>query len=583
MNQGHLLKGGNTLEERLLKVLLENSDEGVLLVDHRGLVRRVNRTFSRMTGYSPEAVEGRHVRRLFMEAENAELLDLIEEELWQSGFWQGEIVHSTPSGRLLTGSVKVSAVLPPKGNTELFIGQYVLGAAAVHGKGAASAIDELTGLPGRPLFEDRLAQSLSQARRHGSSVGLMFLDLDRFGLINDSLGEEMGDRVLQTVADRLGKCLRSSDSVARIGADAFAMLLTDIDVSPGAVRNAGFVARKVYDSLSTPVTLDESGAEVEVSAAIGITLFPQDGDSAVAMMRNAETALSHARSRGRNNFQFFSMEMTETARRRFALETSLRHALERDELCLYYQPQLNLETGRVIGAEALIRWKHPDRGMVSPADFIPVAEETGLIVPIGEWVLTTACRQLAEWKRQGLPEIRMGVNLSAMQFHRQDLVGIVTRLLQETGIEPRLLDLEITESAIMEDVNKVVGILNRISALGVTLSIDDFGTGHSSLSQLRHFPFRTLKIDRSFVRYIEDNLEDVAIVNAIIAMAHSLDQNVIVEGLETEAQLAIMRRLNCNEMQGFLFSAPVPVEELTAMLRDGRGLGAAGGTPRSGG
>ncbi len=570
-------RGETVFEVRLLKTLLENSGEGVLLIDHRGLIQRTNQTFSRMSGYAPEMVEGRHVQRFFPDADDRSLLETITRAVWLRGFWQGTVHHRKPSGESLSGSLKVSAVLPDRSRrAEFFVAQFLLETVSPPKNDAipevVSGLDPLTGLPGRPLFEDRLSQSLSQARRHGSSVGLMFLDLDRFRVINDSLGIEMGDRVLKAVGKRLADCLRSSDSIARIGADEFAMLLTDIDVSPGAVRNAGFVARKVYDFLSKPVVMGAGGPEVEVSAAIGITLFPQDGDTPDILMRNAETALVHARGKGRNNYQFFSSEMTETARRRFALEASLRHALDREELRVHYQPQLNLKTGRVIGAEALIRWQHPERGMVSPADFIPVAEETGLIVPIGEWVLRKACRQLAEWQRMGLPEVRVGVNLSALQFQRQDLVKIVSDLLTETGIQPRLLDLEITESAIMEDVENVVKILNRISQLGVTLSIDDFGTGYSSLSQLRHFPFRTLKIDRSFVRYIEENMEDVAIVNAIIAMAHSLDQNVIVEGLETEEQLAIMRRLNCNEMQGYLFSAAVPAEELTEMLRDGRRL-----------
>jgi diguanylate cyclase (GGDEF)-like protein len=396
----------------------------------------------------------------------------------------------------------------------------------------------------------------------------MLLDLDRFKLINDSLGHKVGDQVLRTVASRLHSCLRTSDTVARVGADEFALLLSDINGEAEAVRNAGLVARKIYESLAKPLPLGE--VDVELSTAMGITLFPQDGQGVRDLMKFAETALGHARQKGWNSYQFFSAEMTETARKRFALESSLRGALDRGELCLFYQPQVELSTGRVIGAEALIRWRDPKRGLISPAEFIPVAEETGLIVPIGEWVLRTACRQLAEWMK--LERIRVGVNISAAQFQRQNLDVLVKQLIDEYHLEPNLLDLEITESAIMADVQRAVATLNKISALGVRLSIDDFGTGYSSLSQLRQFPFQTLKIDRSFVKDIGTDSSDAAIVSAIIAMAHSLNQTVIAEGLETSEQLAIMRKLQCNEMQGYLFSAPVPPEVLTKLLSDGKRL-----------
>ncbi|MBF0446347.1 MAG: EAL domain-containing protein, partial [Magnetococcales bacterium] len=287
------------------------------------------------------------------------------------------------------------------------------------------------------------------------------------------------------------------------------------------------------------------------------------------LLNNAKTALTHARQGSRNNYQFFSHKMADVARRRFALESSLREAVVSEQLHLYYQPQLDLKTGQIIGAEALLRWIHPEQGIISPAEFIPVAEETGLILPIGDWVIRTACRQMAIWRDMGLRSIRVGVNLSAVQFQRQDIEQVVRESLDETGIDPGDLDLEITESAIMDDVKKAVLILNRIGDMGVKLSIDDFGTGYSSLSQLRHFPFKTLKIDRSFVNSIAIDKGDKAIVNAIIAMAHSLNQTVIVEGVETVAQLKIMQDLSCNEMQGFLFSAPIQVDKFTEMLKNG--------------
>ncbi|MBF0370095.1 MAG: EAL domain-containing protein [Magnetococcales bacterium] len=567
-----MLERGPENFANILKVLLENSMEGVFLMDRRGNIRQVNQAFSRLTGYAAHDLRGKNIRRYVPESEGMEAVDEIVETLWQDGFWQGSVALLNKNGLVIEAFLRVNAVLPPAGPVQFYLGQLTGTIRSESGllQSEDSSQDPLTGLPNRMLFEDRLQQSISQSRRHGNCVGVLFLDLDRFSMVNDTLGRRMGDHVLKEVSRRLSKTLRTSDSVARIGSDEFALLLSDIDDAEGAVRNAGVVARKIYESMGIPVVMDDE--EVEVSAAMGITLFPQDGDSARVLMKNADTALAHARRKGRNSYQFFSAEMTETARRRFALENNLRHALERDELRIYYQPQVDLVNGRVIGAEALIRWQHPGRGMISPADFIPVAEESGLIVPIGEWVLRSACQQLAKWLAMDLPSLRIGVNLSAVQFQRQDLAQVVSKVLEETGIPPECLDLEITESAIMEDVQKAVTMLNRISDLGVKLSIDDFGTGYSSLSQLRQFPFKTLKIDRSFVRFIQDNPGDAAIVRAIIAMAHGLGQNVIVEGLETEAQLTILRDLDCNEMQGFLFSAPVPVDELTRMLKEGKRL-----------
>ncbi|GAB0058183.1 hypothetical protein SIID45300_02527 [Candidatus Magnetaquicoccaceae bacterium FCR-1] len=581
--------GDGRQNARLLKILLENSADGVLLLDRRGVIRGVNDACTLLTGYTTRELKNRHIRRFWKHEGVGDQLTTIGDALWFRGYWIGHITLPVKRGGTARFSLRVMAVLPDQGPVRTIVAQLgrIDGGAAVpallfdpmseHGserplstESSDSTWDPLTGLPNLALFQDRLRQALSQAARRQHAVGLIFLDLDNFAVINDSLGRERGDEALREVARRLARCLRTSDSVARIGSDEFALLLIDIDDVTAAVRNVSVVARKLHEILDEPIVMGST--ELRVSAAMGITLSPQDGHEAAQLLKNAATALSHARRRGRNNYQFFSQEMTETAKRRFAMETSLRHAIEREELVLYYQPQVDLDTGLVVGAEALVRWRHPERGLVSPMEFIPVAEETGLILPIGEWVLRTACRQLADWGRMGLPMIRVGVNLSALQFQRQDLVKIVDSCLKETGIDPQCLDLEITESAIMEDVQKAVDVLNRISAMGVKLSIDDFGTGYSSLSQLRHFPFKTLKIDRSFIRSIENNPGDAAIVSAIIAMAHSLHQTVIVEGLETDAQLEIMRNLNCNEMQGYLFSAPTSAEAFTEMLRCGASL-----------
>ncbi len=557
----------------MIGLLLDNSPEGVFLVDRRGVVSQVNRVFSVMTGLGIDSVEGKSIFRQANRGQLEDFLGPVRSKLWQYGFWQGSITLDLVNNKIFKGFLKISVILPKSGPIRYYLCQMARREQPKPENSLMpgnSALDSLTKLATLPVFTDRLKQAISNAARHDRSVGVIILDLDRFHIINDSLGSEIGDQLLCIVAKRLTGCLRESDSVARIGADEFGMLLSDIDEGPGAVRNSGFVSQKIYEALAIPIHL--GGELIEVTAAMGITLYPQDGEGPDDLLKNAETALTHARQMSRNTYQFFSSKMAETARLRFALESSLRQAVDKNQLCLYYQPQVDLTSGLVIGAEALIRWIHPEQGIISPVRFIPVAEETGLILPIGEWVIRSACRQIAIWRDKKLPPIRVGVNLSAVQFQRQDIEKIVKESLEETGIDPKCLDLEITESAIMDDVEKAVSMLNRISKLGVKLSIDDFGTGYSSLSQLRHFPFKTLKIDRSFVHSIVEDEGDRAIVNAIIAMAHSLNQTVIVEGVETDAQLGIMRHLKCNEMQGFLFSKPVPVESLTEMLINGKRL-----------
>ncbi|MBF0193576.1 MAG: bifunctional diguanylate cyclase/phosphodiesterase [Magnetococcales bacterium] len=565
-----VVKNEGSFDEKLLNLLLENSLEGVMLVDRHGIVCRVNQAFVTMTSLGQDSIESKSVVRMLKTGNINDFFDPIREGLWQDGFWQGDIQQTLVNDRIIKGFLKVSAVLPKSGPVRYYLCQL-----AEHGHlelvraggQAITARDNLTKLATLPVFTDRLLQAVANAHRQEQSVGVMILDLDRFHQVNDSLGTKLGDELLCLIAGRLTNCLRDSDSVARIGADEFGMLLSDIDEGPGAVRNSGFVAQKVYEALAQPVEL--GGKSIEVTAAVGITLFPQDGRNPEELLNNAKTALSHARQGSRNNYQFFSHKMADVARRRFALESSLREAVEGGQLHLYYQPQIDLKTGKIIGAEALLRWIHPEQGVISPVEFIPVAEETGLILPIGDWVIRTACRQVAIWRDMNLPPVRVGVNLSAVQFQRQDIEKVVKESLAETGIDPGYLDLEITESAIMDDVKKAVLILNRIGDMGVKLSIDDFGTGYSSLSQLRHFPFKTLKIDRSFVNAIANDEGDKAIVNAIIAMAHSLNQTVIVEGVETVAQLEIMQNLNCNEMQGYLFSAPVKVDKFTELLKNG--------------
>jgi diguanylate cyclase (GGDEF)-like protein/PAS domain S-box-containing protein len=426
--------------------------------------------------------------------------------------------------------------------------------------------DGLTALPNRILFNQRLNHALTQARRYKKPLAVLFIDLDRFKNINDTLGHEAGDRLLQEMATRLKGCLRESDTVARLGGDEFVILLEDI-VDP---KHAANVARKIIGTALNPFTL--AGAEYHITASVGISVYPEDGEDEQTLMKHADIAMYLAKDHGKNNYQFYSTQINAHSFERLALESSLRRALERKEFLLHYQAKVDLATGKVTGMEALIRWQHVDLGMVSPVLFIPLAEETGLIVPIGRWVLKTACAQNRAWQDQGLPRLRISVNLSARQFKDDHLVEDVAQALKETGLDPELLELELTESMVMYNPDKAVKLLTAFKAMGVYLAIDDFGIGYSSLAHLKRFPIDTIKVDRSFIKDIMENREDAAITEAIIAMGKSLNLNVIAEGVETNDQVNFLRDHKCDEMQGFYFSKPLPDQEFADLLRKGTGL-----------
>ena len=421
--------------------------------------------------------------------------------------------------------------------------------------------DALTGLPNRVLLHDRIGQAIAQAQRNRRVATLLFIDLDRFKNVNDSLGHQVGDGLLRTVAERLVACTRRTDTVARIGGDEFVVVLTDLNQA----EDAGPVAQKVLAALSQPASIQ--GHELRVTPSVGICAYPHDGEDVETLMRNADTAMYHAKEMGRNNYQFFTQQMNIAAQQRLQLENDLRHALEREEFTLYYQPQIELKTGDICGFEALIRWPHPQRGMVAPLQFIPLAEETGLITSIGEWVLRQACAQTRAWQSLGYPELRVSVNCSAQQFRREGIVETVARSLQQAGLPAASLELEITESVIIEHAEQVLVRFRALDEMGVELAIDDFGTGYSSLSYLKRFPVQKLKIDQSFVRDIGSDPDDAAIVSAIIAMAHSLGLKVVAEGVETAEQLAFLKSLGCDGAQGYYFSRPVPAEEVVKLLR----------------
>ena len=422
--------------------------------------------------------------------------------------------------------------------------------------------DALTGLPNRVLLHDRLEQAVVNAARQGAALAFMFIDLDRFKTINDSLGHHAGDQLLKAVASRLQACVRASDTVARLGGDEFAVLLENLREGEQGARQ---VAEKMIEALSTPMMVE--GQPLTTSCSVGISLFPGDGRDGPTLMKNADVAMYYAKERGRDNYQFFSTQMNQKAEERLAVESYLRMALQRQELVLHYQPRIRVDTGVLVGVEALIRWQHPRRGLLAPEKFIDVAEDSGLIVPIGEWVLEHACGQLRDWQQRLQPSLRLSVNLSVRQMRDADrCFGSVERAVAAAGIAPATLELELTESQLMQDIEEKAALLRRLGALGVGLAIDDFGTGYSSLSYLKSLPVDSIKIDSSFVRDIHADPDDEAIIRAILAMAHQLSLSVVAEGIETEAQFRALRDLGCDEYQGHYAAPPMATAEFEKWL-----------------
>jgi diguanylate cyclase (GGDEF)-like protein len=420
--------------------------------------------------------------------------------------------------------------------------------------------DGLTELPNRSLFSKLLAQSISEARRYDRKLAVAFLDLDRFKQVNDTLGHEAGDHLLQEVATRLGRCVRESDTVARLGGDEFVVLLPQLDDG----KYAATVAQKILSVVAMPFTL--IGHEFRVTASIGISTYPQDGLDEQTLTKNADIAMYQAKEEGKNNFQFYSARLNANSLERLTLESALRHALERNEFHLHYQAKRDIGSGRITGMEALLRWENPDLGTIAPMQFIPVAEETGLIVPIGKWVLRTACLQNLAWRKQGLADLKIAVNVSARQFTDEHLLQDMASILKTTGMDAHLLEIEITESLLIHDVENTLRILTGLKALGVRIAIDDFGTGYSSLATLQRFPLDTIKIDRSFIRDITGAADETGLADAIIAMGKSLSLTVVAQGVETREQAEFLRTHACDELQGFYFNRPLPADQFTQLL-----------------
>ncbi len=420
--------------------------------------------------------------------------------------------------------------------------------------------DMLTGLPNRQKFQQSVGTAIREAKLSGEKLSVMFIDLDRFKNVNDTFGHAFGDLLLTEAAERLKSGLQAGDCVSRQGGDEFAVLIKNAPQP----HNAENVAQKIIHLLNQPFAID--GHELRVGCSIGIAVYPQDGEDPITLMKNADTAMYRAKELGKNGYQFYKAEMNDTVIQKLVMEEWLNKALEQEEFVLYYQPQVDIFTTRINGVEALIRWNHPSLGFISPGEFIPLAEETGLIIPIGQWVLRTACKQNKAWQLAGFPPLKMAVNISPIQFHQHDFVQVVLGALQESGLEPRYLELEITEGIAMYHVDQVIQKLQTLRELGVHISMDDFGTGYSSLNYLKKFPIDKLKIAQQFVRDITVDPDDAAIVRAIMAMALSLKLNVIAEGVETEEQLSFLLDIQCREIQGYIYSKPVPASEFTDLM-----------------
>ncbi len=543
---------------------LNAAGDQVIIMDSAGKIEFVNPAFEKTTGYTYDEMVGQDWGEL-SEDGFRKLEDEVKSLLLKGESWHGEINARRKDGSLSTEEITITPILEESGTIAHYI---AIKRDITEKKQCEARLDQmahhdvLTGLPNRLLFSDRLTQRLTDARRTGEQVAVMFLDLDRFKLVNDTLGHNAGDELLKQVADRLQRVLREADTVARMGGDEFTIILSHIH----NVDEATLPARRILEVLSKP--FDICGHELYVTTSIGVSMYPSDGSDVESLVRAADTAMYHAKENGRNTYRFYTEQLNIAATERMRLENYLRKAIEHNELLAYYQPRVCMHTSRLLGTEALVRWMHPELKLMPPAQFIPLSEETGLIVPIGEWMLKTACLQNKAWQDTGLPRIDIGINVSARQFQIADLVSTVKRTLDETGLSPQYLALEITESTLITHPDHAVKVLKKLKNMGVRIYIDDFGTGYSSLSHLKHFPIDAVKIDKSFVRNITTDPDDAAIASAIVAMAHNLKLKVVAEGVETIEQLDFLRKLDCDEMQGYFVGTPVPAEDLQHILEN---------------
>ncbi|MES2072272.1 MAG: EAL domain-containing protein [Pseudomonadota bacterium] len=553
----------NEEQMRLAAQVFESSHEAIIITDAQANIIAVNSAFCKSTGYAVQEISGVNARILRANGQEAGYFGALWQSLKKNRHWHGELSNRRKDGSSYPARLSISAVGDEQGQTTHYVGIIT---DLTSYKEAEERIqymayfDALSTLPNRTLLRDRATHALAAARRDHGELAMMFLDLDHFKTINDSLGHSVGDQVLQTIASRLKHLIREVDTVARYGGDEFSILLTDT-----GAKGAGQVAQKIIETLAAPI---EAGSHsLVVGVSIGISCFPTDADSFEALLKNSDIALFRAKAAGRSNFQFFTQEMNASAHNRLELEVALRSALANRQFQLHYQPQFDLRSGELLGFEALLRWQHPIRGMIPPADFIPITEINGLIVPIGTWVLHEACRQAKEWQTRGITQATVAVNLSAIQIRQSNIVNTVKEALQASKLDAKYLELELTESLLLENVESVLMQLQQLKAIGVTLSIDDFGTGYSSLAYLKRFPIDTLKIDKSFVMNLSEDADSRAIALAIVSMAHSLRLKVIAEGVEDPSQAHILADMGCDQAQGYWYARPMPAEQVAGWLR----------------
>ncbi|HJV88650.1 MAG TPA: EAL domain-containing protein [Noviherbaspirillum sp.] len=553
---------------RLANHAFGNSLEGIAITDADGDILTVNSAFTAITGYIQEEVIGRNPRLLSSGRQTREFYD----EMWRTidacGKWQGEVWNIRKNGDIYPQWLNISRVTDEHGNVTNFVGVF---SDISERKSAEERIlhqvyyDQLTDLPNRVLFTDRLNQVMGMAKRHQEQhFAVMFLDLDRFKLINDSMGHDAGDQLLQQVAHRLRGSIRETDTVARMGGDEFTVVLSEI-ASP---KHAANVAQKILDAFRPPFRLD--GEDVYVSVSIGISVYPDDGNTIELLLKNADMAMYRAKGSGGSWYELYDEGLGTQASQRLLMETALHKALERNQMELQYQPQFDCESGKLVGFEALLRWRHPERGLLAPDAFLSIAEETGLIVPIGEWVLRTACAQAQVWRKEFPGHRLMAVNLSGRQFQSSDLADQIAAALRSSGLPHFCLELEITETVVMQNLDASIEIMHHLAELGVQFSIDDFGTGYSSLAYLKKLPIHSLKVDRSFIRDLTPGSDDAAIVSAIVAMAGKLGLRVVAEGIETEAQLGLLKAYKGMVGQGYLLGRPMTADNATRLLTEGR-------------
>lgn len=555
--------------------VFENAGEAILFTNADHAIIRVNPAFGRTTGYAALEVIGQLPELLHSDRHNEQFYAAIRSQLDAVGFWQGGVWQKRKDGSEFFGMLSVFAIKGRDGQVHRFV--YLLRdtteqRARPDDFAQFAYQDILTGLPNRYLLHDRLAQAVEVARRDHSTLALLFIDLDRFKVVNDSLGYEVGDLLLIETANRFRDVLRSSDTLARLGGDEFVILLPDC----GGIGSVSDIAEKINQVMNPPMHV--KGREIHLGASIGIALYPRDGESALSLMKNADTAMYRSKAEGPNGFRFFDQAMNASAVERMEMESALRRALQNNEFSMHYQPKIDLNSGQNAGAEALIRWQHPQHGPISPAEFIPLAEETGLITKIGDWVLDEVCRQMADWKMRNLMPLHVGVNVSARQFLDERFSDKVILLLEKYGLEPSCLELELTESTVMANPEAAAKQLRRLQEIGVVISVDDFGTGYSSLTYLKRLPIGTIKMDKSFIHKVHHDDDNAAIVSAIQGMAEALGMSTVAEGIETGAEAEHMRESGCNFGQGYHYSAPLAVADFERWLQE-RSKQVAGGKP----